>query len=117
MRISDWSSDVCSSDLPEFFKDAACVLVNGYGWLHLFPLQETGTFVGGNPVDPGEKLRVSPEIGEMIPYPDEDLLHQIIGVFVRNNKTANMPINPLLISQHEFIEGSVPGCWVSEALQ
>src|SRR3546814_13753398 len=89
MRISDWSSDVCSSDLPEFFKEAAFVLVNGHGWLHLFPFQQTGTFVGGNPVDPGEKLRVSPEIVEMIPYPDEDLLHQIIGVFVRNNKTAN----------------------------
>src|SRR3546814_17003373 len=51
MRISDWSSDVCSSDLTQFryqFAQAQHVLVNGLGDLPFSEFPAIGDFKGAN---------------------------------------------------------------------
>src|SRR3546814_13287009 len=48
MRISDWSSDVCSSDLPVFFAVSAVVFLI----IHLVP---------GDPIDNLVKIGSTPE--------------------------------------------------------
>src|SRR3546814_6880424 len=45
MRISDWSSDVCSSDLLEFRDDAGHALQHDMQFAHRLP-QETPAFGG-----------------------------------------------------------------------
>src|SRR3546814_9320467 len=60
MRISDWSSDVCSSDLPrrreEDQREAARLIVEAANLLESDQLEETGGGVGVGDPDHGVKI-------------------------------------------------------------
>src|SRR3546814_16749512 len=89
MRISDWSSDVCSSDLPADDRDLA-VAVGGSGdtfksgndgglpdlaWASHFCCQVVGA--DGNDVDAfdgGDRIDVFAAQGRLDPHLDDDLL-------------------------------------------
>src|SRR3546814_7540917 len=60
MRISDWSSDVCSSDLAEVLLDGACQVALHH--LHVIDVVLEGEVVGAHCLDDRQRLRRRREV-------------------------------------------------------
>jgi hypothetical protein len=54
-------------------------------------------FIGRYPVHPGKKLGIRPEIFQTLPYFYEGILHHIVGIFMLDDHTPDMPIYFLLV--------------------
>src|SRR3546814_2265879 len=73
MRISDWSSDVCSSDLA-LAADGADVIINGFGDADAIEAERAGleAISGGRAAHDGADLTKPEEIAAMFARADED---------------------------------------------
>src|SRR3546814_1383850 len=60
MRISDWSSDVCSSDLNDLLLDGACQVALHH--LHVIDVVLEGEVVGAHCLDDRQRLRRRREV-------------------------------------------------------
>ena len=68
--------------------------------------QEVETFVDGDTGEPGENLRLTLETVETVPGLQESILHDIVGIFMRKDETADLPVELFTVLAHNQAEGS-----------
>ena len=72
----------------------------------LIAAEEVEALVDGNAGEPGEHLRVGMEAVEPVPGLEECVLKHIVGIIVRQDNTAYLPIQLFAVLAHHLTEGT-----------
>ena len=68
--------------------------------------QEVETLIDGDTGEPREDLRLALETVETVPGLQEGVLHDIVGIFMGEDETADLPVELFTVLAHNQAEGS-----------
>ena len=74
---------------------------------HLAPAQDVEREIGGDPVEPGVKLRIRTPLRQCFPCLDENLLSELQRFLARTGEMQQMAIDTVLMLAHERTKGGL----------
>lgn len=77
-------------------------------------VEKIEAFVRGDPVDPGEQLRIFSEPIDCLIDLDKNLLREVVRIVVIDHHLPHMPVNALLVCTHKQVNAVIPRIRVSD---